>query len=79
MLTGAHAGVELVVVGQGVSVGPASCQHLVSDLRLLFRAHVLLTLRNEDGHVQFLDEGCVHGDAAEAGEPVEGGGGVEGP
>ena len=51
MLTSAHASVELMVVRQRVSVGAASRQHLVRDLGLLFRADVVLTLRDEDGHV----------------------------
>jgi hypothetical protein len=79
MLTSAHASVELMVVRQRVSIWSASRQHLIRDLGLLFRADVVLTLRDEDGHMEFFDEGLVHGDAAEAGEPVEGGGGVEGP
>ena len=79
MLTSAHASVELMVVRQRVSIGAASRQHLIRDLGLLFRADVILTFRDEHGHVQFFDEGGVHGDAAEAREPVEGGGGVESP
>ena len=79
MLTGAHAGVELVVVCQSMSIWAASRQHLVRDLGLLFRASVILTFCDKNWHVELRDEGFVHGDVAEAGEPVEWGEGVEGP
>lgn len=74
-----QASIELVVVRQSVSVGPASRQHLVRDLGLIFRADVILTLGDEDRHVQLFNESLVHGDAAEAREPLEGGERVEGP
>jgi hypothetical protein len=79
MLARTQAGVELVVVRQRVSIWPASRQHLVRDLRLILSADVVLAFGNEDRHVQLFDESLIHGDAAEAREPVEGGERVESP
>lgn len=61
-----------MVVRQSVSIGPASSQHLVRDLGLLFRAGVILAFGDEDRHVKFLDQSFVRGDSTKAGEPVEG-------
>ena len=71
MLAGTRADVELMIVCQSRSVGPASRQHLVRNLGLLGREKIVLTFGDEDRHVQFRDERLVHCDLAETGEPVE--------
>ena len=60
MLAVTQAGVELVIVGQSLSVRATGCQHLVRNLRLPFRAYVVLSFGDEDRHGYVRDEGGVH-------------------